>query len=179
MNVLAFGASNSSTSINKQLASYAAGVVANQRNGVTVTRLDLNDYELPLYSTDAEAKLGQPQAAKDFLDQVQAADLIVISFAEHNGSYTAAYKNLFDWMSRIQQKVYADKKVLLLATSPGPGGAKTVLAAATGSMPFFGAEVLGSLSVPSFYDNFDAETQSISNPDIQTALEALINSLPD
>lgn len=177
MNVLAFGASNSSTSINKQLASYAAEMVAKQKDGSSVTTLDLNDYELPLYSTDAEAKLGHPQAAKDFLEQVQAADLIVVSFAEHNGSYTAAYKNLFDWMSRIQQKVYADKKVLLLATSPGPGGAKTVLAAATGSMPFFGAEVVGSLSVPSFYDNFDAETQSVSNQDIQTELENLIQAL--
>lgn len=170
MNVLAFGASNSKTSINKQLATYAAHLVDN----ATVTTLDLNDFELPLYSTDLEAEIGHPQAAKDFLAQIQAADLVVIAFAEHNGSYTAAYKNLFDWMSRIQQKVFDGKRVVLLATSPGPGGAQTVLAAATGSMPFFGAEVVGSLSVPSFYDNFDVENGTLTNTAIAADVQGLM-----
>ena len=170
MNVLAFGASNSKTSINKQLATYAASLV----DDAAVTTLDLNDFELPLYSTDVEAEIGHPQAAKDFLAQIQAADLVVIAFAEHNGSYTAAYKNLFDWMSRIQQKVFGGKRVVLLATSPGPGGAQTVLAAATGSMPFFGAEVVGSLSVPSFYDNFDVENGTLSNAAIAADVQGLM-----
>lgn len=170
MNVLAFGASNSKTSINKQLASYAASLVEDAE----VTTLDLNDFELPMYSTDVEADIGQPQAAKDFLARIQAADLLVISFAEHNGSYTAAYKNLFDWTSRIQQKVFDGKRAVLLATSPGPGGAQTVLAAATGSMPFFGAEVVGSLSVPSFYDNFDGEALVLTEESLSADLKGLM-----
>ena len=170
MKVLAFGASNSTTSINKQLAAYAARLVENAE----VSILDLNDFELPLYSADVEAEIGHPEAAKNFLAQVESADLLVISFAEHNGSYTAAYKNLFDWASRIQQKVYEDKKVVLLATSPGPGGAKTVLAAATVSMPFFGAEVVGSLSVPAFFDNFDVESQQLTEESLITDLKGLM-----
>lgn len=170
MKVLAFGASNSKTSINKQLAGYVAKLV----DGADVTLVDLNDYEVPMFSTDVEAEIGHPQAVKDFVEQIQSADLVVISFAEHNGSYTAAYKNLFDWASRVQKKVYADKKVVLLATSPGPGGAKTVLGAATGSMPFFGAEVVGSLSVPSFFDNFDGDQQVITNDAIIADLKGLL-----
>ena len=157
MKILAFGATSSRKSINKQLAGYAAGLVPNAE----VEVLDINDYEIALFSEDREAELGQPQLAKDFLAKIAQADALVISFAEHNGSYTAAYKNLFDWSSRIVQKVYQKKPVVLLATSPGPGGGQTVLNAAVGSAPFFEGEVIGSFSLPSFYQNFDSEKGEI------------------
>ena len=91
------------------------------------------------------------------LIKIAEADALVISFAEHNGSYSAAYKKIFDWCSRISTKVYQGKATILLATSPGPGGAASVLAAATGSAPYFAADLKGSLSVPRFYDNFDTQ----------------------
>ena len=173
MKVLAFGASSSKTSINKSLATYAANLVPNAE----VEVLDLNEYELPLYSSDKEAELGQPDLAKQFFSKIGDADAIVISFAEHNGSYTAAYKNLFDWASRIDMKVYQDKPTLLMATSPGPGGAASVLAAAKGSAPFFAADVKGDFSLPSFYDNFDLETMSFKNPELAEQLTEQINKL--
>ena len=46
--VVAFGASNSSRSINKKLVTYASGLL----EGTDVEILDLNDYELPLFSVD-------------------------------------------------------------------------------------------------------------------------------
>ena len=160
MKILAFGATSSRKSINKQLVNYAASLVPN----ANVELLDINDYEMPLFSEDREAELGQPQLAKDFLAKIKQADALVISFAEHNGSYTAAYKNLFDWSSRVVQKVYQQKPVVLLATSPGPGGGQTVLNAALGSAPFFEGEVVGSFSLPSFYQNFDSEKGKIVDP---------------
>ena len=57
MNVLAFAASSSTQSINKKLVRYAASLL----EGAQVQLLDLNDYELPLFSVDKEKKLGQPQ----------------------------------------------------------------------------------------------------------------------
>jgi chromate reductase len=78
------------------LATYAASLVAD----ATVEIIDINDYEMPLFSQDKEEVLGQPDAAKAFYAKLGQADAIIISFAEHNGSYTAAYKNLFDWTSR-------------------------------------------------------------------------------
>jgi chromate reductase len=139
--------------------------------------LDLNDYELPLFSVDVEKKLGQPAIALDFLAKIGGSDAIIISFAEHNGSYSAAYKNLFDWCSRINPKVYQNKPMVMLSTSPGGRGASTVLAAATASAPHFDGHVKASLSVPKFFDNFDVETTSISNPEIQTSLETAVRSL--
>jgi len=121
--LLAFGASNSSDSINKQLATYAS----KQFKNATVDLLDLNDYEMPIYSKDREKKSGIPQLAHDFYKKIGDADLVLISFAENNGNYTTAFKNILDWMSRIDAKTFQTKPMLLLATSPGAGGGGTVL----------------------------------------------------
>jgi len=173
MKLLAFAASSSSKSINKQLATYAASLVPD----ATVEIIDINDYEMPLFSQDKETLLGQPDAAKAFYAKLGQADAIIISFAEHNGSYTAAYKNLFDWTSRIDMKLFQNKPMVFLATSPGPGGAKSVLAAATDSAHFFAADVKASVSVPSFFDNFDSEKQQVTNPAIIDELKSALAQL--
>ena len=170
MKLLAFAATSSSKSINKLLVSHAANLVPN----ADVNLIDLNDYEMPIYSQDKEEALGQPEPAQRFFNQIKEADAIIVSFAEHNGSYTAAYKNIFDWASRIDMKVFQDKPVIYLATSPGPGGAASVLAAATNSAPYFGADVKASMSIPSFYDNFDMETKTISDEALAKALHDAI-----
>lgn len=173
MKLLAFAASNSSTSINKQLASYGASLV----EGADIEILDLNDFEIPMFSEDKERELGQPEQAKQFYAKLGQADAIIISFAEHNGSYTAAYKNLFDWTSRIDQKLFQNKPMVLLATSPGPGGAASVLAAAKGSAPYFSGDVKATLSVPSFYDNFDSENQILRNDELLGQLKVAVATL--
>lgn len=167
MKILAIGTSNSAHSINRMLATYVAGLV----DGADVETIDINDYEMPLFSIEREQVLGQPAEAKAFLQKIADADGLVVSFAEHNGSYTAAYKNLFDWASRTGKDVYQHKPSLFLSTSPGQRGGASVLAAANGSAPFFGAEIVASVSVPSFQENFDSETQKIKNSEIQAQLE--------
>ena len=173
MKIVACAASNSRQSINKKLVTHAVSLI----HGAEVEILDLNDFAAPIYSQDHETEHGHPEQAKQFLDKINGADAILISFAEHNGSYTAAYKSLFDWSSRIQQKVFNGKAVIALATSPGPGGAKTVLQAATTSLPYFGATVKASLSIPSFHSNFDVATGELSNPDLKQQLQAAVSTL--
>jgi chromate reductase len=173
MKILAFAATSSRQSINKQLVSYAASQIQNAE----VELLDINDYELPLFSEDREKELGQPDLAKAFLNKIAESDAIIISFAEHNGSYTVAYKNIFDWASRINPKVFQDKAMVMLATSPGPGGASSVLATATASAPFFDGDVRGQFSLPSFYDHFDVDQGRIGNDEINQKLIEIVNSL--
>lgn len=170
--IIAFGASSSKTSINKQLATYTA----HQFENASVEVLDLNDYEMPIFSSDKEAASGIPQQAQDFYAKLGTADLIVISFAEHNGAYTAAFKNIFDWTSRINAKTFQEKPVLLLSTSPGPRGGSSVLEIAKGRFPFQGAVVKGSFSLPSFYENFDV-TNGIINEDLKNQLHGIIASI--
>ena len=173
MNIVAFAASNSTQSINKKLVTYAASLIPQHQ----VEILDLNDYELPLFSVDREEELGQPDLAKQFLGKLDACDAIIVSFAEHNGSYSAAYKNLFDWCSRINSKVFQGKDMIVLSTSPGPGGGRNVLAAALNSIPHFNGNVLASLSVPSFYDHFDIENNRLSDEDLNTQLVEALKTL--
>jgi len=175
MKLLAFAASNSKSSINRQLVTYAAGLV----EGAEIEVLDLNDYELPLFSVDREAELGHPELARAFLSRIAASDALMISFAEHNGSYSAAWKNLFDWSSRIGQKVFQDKPMVLLSTSPGPRGGTSVLAAATGSVPFFAGHVKASLAIPSFYENFDVERGTLRNEELKTRLIEAVSLLKE
>jgi chromate reductase len=173
MKILAFAASSSSNSINKKLVTYAASLL----NNAEIEILDINDYEMPLFSEDKEKELGQPDAAKRFFNKIGAADALLISFAEHNGSYTAAYKNLYDWTSRIEPKVYQGKPMVMLSTSPGPGGASSVLATAKTSAPFFGGDVKADLSLASFYDIFDTEAGRLKDADAQAQLEAAVSAL--
>jgi len=173
MKVLAFAASSSKESINKQLARYAAELL----DDTLVEVLDLNDYELPLFSVDKEVELGQPELAQAFLAKIAESDAVIISFAEHNGTYSAAYKNLFDWCSRINKKVYQQKAMVLLATSPGPGGAARVLEIAKTSAPHFDGVVKASLSIPHFHDNFDVELGRIKNSEINEQLTHAMQTL--
>lgn len=169
--IIAFGASSSNTSINKQLATYAAGLFKN----AAVEIIDLNDYEMPIFSVDKEAA-GIPELAKDFYAKIGTADFLVISFAEHNGSYATAFKNILDWTSRINAKTFQEKPVLLLATSPGARGGSSVLEIATKRFPFQGAMVKGSFSLPSFHENFDPN-KGITAPEYQSQLESIIASI--
>ena len=171
--VTCFAASSSRSSINKQFVTYAAGLV----EGAEVEILDLNDFELPLFSVDREAELGQPKLAQAFLDKIHNSDALIISFAEHNGCYSAAYKNLYDWTSRIEAKVYKDKRMVLLATSPGGRGGRSVLDLALAQIPRFGGDIRGSVSMPAFYDNFDSERAVVKNSTIDTEVRAALKNL--
>jgi NAD(P)H-dependent FMN reductase len=178
MKILAFAATSSKHSINKQLVGYATRILEDQPDlDVTVETIDLNDYEMPIYSIDRQNEGGIPQAAHDFFEKIGQADAVLISFAEHNGFYTAAYKNLFDWASRIDMRVYQDKPTVMLATSAGPGGGTNALRTAVGSAQFFGNDIVAELAVPSFHANFDTATGSITDAQLDTELRAALAAL--
>lgn len=153
-NILAFAGSNSSHSINKQLAIYASRLVED----VKVTVLDLNDFDLPIYSEDLEAEKGIPENTKKFYNYIIAADGIIISLAENNGAYSAVFKNLFDWLSKLEQKFFLGKPMLLMATSPGGRGGASVLAMAKERFPRHDAKIAAEFSLPQFNDNFSFGT---------------------
>lgn len=175
MKILAFAASNSTRSINARLLRHALTLIED----VEVEWLEIRDYEMPLYSPDREEAGGVPEPAQRFYQKIGEADALMISFAEHNGSYTAAFKNLYDWTSRIDMKVYQGKPVVMLATSPGGRGGAGVLATATSTAPHFGADVRGSLSVPRFHERFDAETGRLIAEDLDAQLREVVSKLVD
>jgi len=172
MKIIAFAGSNSQHSINKKLATYAASLFENAE----VEVLDLNDFQMPLFSVDIEKEVGQHPLAKVFLDKIASAGILVVSLAEHNGNYSVAFKNVIDWCSRINGKVFQEKPMLLMATSPGSRGGASVLEIAKGNFPRFGAILKEAFSLPSFNDNFDVENGKISNTELDTQLREIVNT---
>jgi len=147
--ILAFAGSTSSTSINKKLATFAAENLENTSFDV----IDLRDFTMPIYSEDEE-KNGFPEDAKKLSLLLDNYDGFILSLAEHNGSYAAAFKSIFDWCSRLENKVFRNKSLLLMATSPGARGGQSVLSDGVAKFPFMGAKEIISYTLPSFYDNF-------------------------
>lgn len=171
MKIIAFAASTSRASINRALVRHAAERLrAEHLPGLEIELLDLSALQLPVFSVDQEQAEGLPAEARRFFEQIGAADGILVSFAEHNGMLSAAYKNLFDWASRIQAKVYQNKPMLALSTSPGARGGASALLAAARSAPHHGAELVASLSVPRFEANFDRAAGAISEPELAAQL---------
>lgn len=170
--IIAFAGSSSKNSIDKKLATYTASLFKD----VEVEVLDLNDFEMPLYSVDKEEEVGFPGEAHKFLSKIGEADLLVVSMAEHNGAYSTAFKNLLDWCSRINGNIFQSKKMLLMATSPGGRGGTSVLEISKDRFPRHDAKLIGTFSLPSFNENFD-EVNGIVNEGLKEELLKIIDSI--
>ncbi|QCX00419.1 NAD(P)H-dependent oxidoreductase [Aggregatimonas sangjinii] len=171
--VVALGGSNSKNSINKALATY----VAHQLKNVKVSVLDLNDFDIPLYGIDYEDEHGIPKDVNRLNDFLASADGLVVSLAEHNGSYSAAFKSAYDWLSRIDKRVWKDKPMLLMATSPGSRGGASVLQTARITFPRMGAKIVADFSLPSFNANFSEE--GITDTELKAILKGKIRLLQE
>lgn len=167
--IVALAGSSSKNSINKRLAVFTA----HQIQGAEVIEIDLNDFEMPLYSIDREKENGNQPLAEKFYHTLAGADGIVVSLAEHNGSYATAMKNVIDWTSRVEKNFWSQKPMLLMATSPGGRGGSTVLGAAKTYFPFLGANIIESFSLPKFGENFSEE--GIQNQELKKEFEEKLN----
>ncbi len=148
MKTIAFAGSNSSKSINQKLIYYAASQID------SVEIIHLTNYNIPMYSMDIEEDKGIPEAVKKLDAKLATADYFIISVCEHNGNMSAFFKNIMDWLSRHNHKFMDNKKITLFSTSPGKGGGASALAAAQKMLPYFGAEIIATASLPSFYQNY-------------------------
>jgi NAD(P)H-dependent FMN reductase len=171
--IITLGGSNSRESINKILAEHAGSLIQNAK----VINLDLNDYEIPLYSIDVENANGFSEDLKKLNRQIVEADGIILSLAEHNGAYTAAFKNAFDWLSRMESKTWRKKPMLLLSTSPGARGGQSVMAMALDRFPRHDGHIVFSLSFPSFNENF--KEGEVLNPELKSELDKGVRLLQE
>ncbi|MFD1316327.1 NADPH-dependent FMN reductase [Namhaeicola litoreus] len=169
--ILTFGGSNSKNSISRTLAKHLGKKLGN----FDIEDIDLNDFELPLYSIDREQEFGFPENAKLLDDKLSSTDGIIIVLAEHNGAYSAVFKNMFDWLSRINGEVWKQKPMLLLSTSPGVRGGESVLEIAKNRFPRNGGNIVGSMTFPNFNDNF--KNGEIVNTALESEIISLLNDL--
>lgn len=170
MKILAFAGSTSSTSINRELVKFVLKDFQNEE----INLIDLNDFTMPVFSVDLEKK-GFPDEAHNFLKVIEECDVIICSLAEHNRSYSSAFKNVFDWSSRINVKVFQNKPMLLMSTSPGGYGGGNVMNTAKTFFPQFAADIKDTFSLPKFYENFDLES-GVIHPDMLKELKDKIEN---
>lgn len=174
MKVLAIAGSNSDASMNRQLVAYASSLFDNAE----VEVIDLNPYEMPIYKHERELAGGVPKEAKDFASKIDGANILLVSLPEHNGTYSTAFKNVFDWVSRIKDRtVFNQVPMLLMSTSPGGRGGAGVLEAASKRFPSHGGNIVETFSLPFFNDNFDKAAQKISNEEKDNELKDKIKKI--
>ena len=80
-------------------------------------------------------------------------------------------------MSRIDNKLWSDKPMLLMAASPGGRGGATVLEIAKGRFGYMGGNIVGSFSLPSFSDNFS--DGKLTNETLNNALLEEVKQLEE
>lgn len=126
--LLVFAGSTRAASWNRKLAG-AVGEMASAE-GAQVTRLELADFDVPLYNADLEAR-GTPRDVVRLKELFFEHPAWLICSPEYNGSYTALLKNTVDWVSSpikgdarwaSGSKPFAGKVVGLLSASPGALG---------------------------------------------------------
>jgi chromate reductase len=112
-------------SFNTKLVRFV-GEALSEHDGVVIDEISLAQLDLPMFSEDLEAD-GFPQAGLDLKQRLIAADVVLISSPEYNGSLSGALKNAIDWASRPRDgeeplACFKGKACGLLATSPGAIG---------------------------------------------------------
>lgn len=149
-NLVAFAGSNSSRSINFRLVKYTVSLIGDPE----VRLLDMAQMVLPVFSEDLERDEGYPPNLTELLDSIRRADGLIISVNEHNSNPSAFFKNVLDWLSRMDKDFLSGTKIFLMSTSRGRRGGAASLEVIKALLPRFGGEVVASFSLPSFNHNF-------------------------
>ena len=139
-------------------------------------RLSLLDYDIPLYNLDLEQERGIPIDIQIIKNKIASSSGIIIGVNEHNGMISAYFKNIIDWLSRADRSFLANKKILLVSTSPGARGASSALAYMKSTAPRFGGVIAESFSFPSFQENFNVNDLSIINPAMELGISQVLAS---
>ena len=114
MNLLGLSGSLRDASLNTQLLRAAAEAAG-------AGSFILADLRLPLYDGDIEAA-GLPESVSTLIDQVRAADAVLIATPEYNKGLSGVLKNALDWLSRSQPLPLKDKPAAIMSAAAGRGG---------------------------------------------------------
>ncbi|MEA4814223.1 MAG: NADPH-dependent FMN reductase [Oscillospiraceae bacterium] len=122
LKILAIVGSLRQGSYNRQLAMAAKSMIGDQAD------FELLDYaDVPFMNQDIE--FPAPEAVRRVREEVKAADGIWFFTPEYNHSFSAALKNLIDWMSRSISKnepqVLSGKPAAISGITPGMSGTGT------------------------------------------------------
>ena len=176
VSVLVFAGSARRESLNKKLARLGAAAV--DAAGGRATFVDLDDYPMPVYHGDLEARDGAPDPAHALSALVRAHDALLIASPENNASVSSLLKNTIDWLSRLPDNGgLAGKTAALMAASPGAFGGVRGLYHLRAILNTLGCEVIASqFLLPRAQQAFTPDG-ALADSKQQAALAAVIGRL--
>ena len=169
--IVGFTGSNSSASINHKLVRHTGSLITNHE----VKIYDMSKYPFPMYSEDHEKTEGFSDTLVALSNDLKKATGILISVNEHNSNPSAYFKNVMDWLSRVDRHFIAETSVYLMATSTGKYGAKHALDISEKLLLRFNANVIATFSFPNFSDNFKKD-QGITNAELAAEHQGKLQS---
>ncbi|WP_136465686.1 NADPH-dependent FMN reductase [Flagellimonas onchidii] len=172
--ILALAGSNSSASVNFKLVKHTTSLIEEHE----IQLIDMSKYPFPMFSENEERQSGYSNSLVELKNDIQKADALILSVNEHNSNPSAYFKNVLDWLSRLERKFLANTKILLMSASPGGRGGIGALGVVEGMLPRFGGEMVSTFSLPSFHQNFD-EKDGILDESLKTEHQKALHSLLD
>lgn len=126
--------------------------------------------ELPMYNQDLDGDT-VPEIVAALRSAISEADGVIIATPEYNHSYSAATKNLIDWASRPFMKgPIIGKKSMVIAVTPGPGGAVHGARATAEILTMLGGTVVAQVTSAAIHEKLDGATLVFSDESLATQL---------
>ena len=174
--ILAFAGSGRSDSVNKKVVAVAARGA--EEAGAEVTIVNLEDFNMPVFTEDLETELGMNPGGQEFKELLMSHDGLLISNPEYNSSYSALFKNSIDWASRKLEgeqplQAYKGKVAAIMAASPGSLGGMRVLVTTRMLLENLGTMVLpNQKAIAGAFAKFD-ENGNITDEKLLETLKGL------
>jgi chromate reductase len=131
---------------------------------------------LPAFDEDLEDD--PPRPVRDFLDEVAAADALLIATPEYNASVPGALKNALDWASRpFPDNVLRDKPCAVIGASTGLFGAVWAQAEVRKALKASGAHVLENELPVGMADSAFADDGTLADPELRARLSDVLGDL--
>jgi chromate reductase len=144
--------------------------------GVTVTDLDLADYEMPIFNQDLEAA-HTPPTAKALADAFRSHDIVLIISPEYNGGVPPLVVNAISWISRQKPSPFRHAIFGIGGVSNGKYATIFSLSHLRDTLSKVGALVVPTLlGVGPYADVFD-ELGAPNEPNIQWKVDQMVREL--
>jgi chromate reductase len=134
--------------------------------------------DLPIYDQDLDDPDDAPASVRRLREEWAAADAILFSTPEYNGSVPGGLKNAIDWASRpVREAALTNKTVAVVGASTGQFGAMWAQADLRKILGTAGARVVGDeLPVTRAHEKFD-HTGRLLDAELHQRLRLTVETL--
>lgn len=128
---------------------------------------------IPIYNGDDDRPDGKPAPVLELAERIRAAKGVIIVSPEYNYSIPGGLKNALDWLSRLPDQPFKDKRVAIAGAAMGPLGTGRMQYHLRQVLQFLEAQVMPKpeIFLGAAHTKFDAQGKLTDQPtaDVITA----------